>query len=69
MNTPDMAEGSADNRALEHTNNQLPELYLDHQTTMRQLADRIRWLERHRSWWLFTEAGRAQRDFLDRRAA
>lgn len=46
-----------------------PESYTDHQTHMYGLAWRIRWLEGHRHWWLRTEAGRSQREFLDRRAA
>jgi len=40
-----------------------------HQGYMRGLGRRIRWLERHRHWWLRTEDGRAQREFLDRRDA
>jgi hypothetical protein len=43
--------------------------YPDHQTYMRGLGRRIRWLERHRHWWLRTEDGRPQREFLDRRDA
>jgi hypothetical protein len=40
-----------------------------HQGYMRGLGRRIRWLERHRHWWLRTQDGRAQREFLDRRDA
>jgi hypothetical protein len=42
---------------------------LDHVGHMRLLDDRIRWLETHRHWWLRTDDGRAQREFLDRRGA
>jgi hypothetical protein len=40
-----------------------------HDVYMRQLSRRIRWLERHRNWWLRTEDGQAQREFLDQRDA
>lgn len=28
------------------------ESYTDHQTYMRQLDERIRWLDRHEHWWI-----------------
>jgi hypothetical protein len=40
-----------------------------HEVYMYGLAQRIRWLERHRHWWLYTSDGRHQREFLNRRAA
>ena len=47
-----------------------PQAYTDpHTIGMSQMASRIRWLERHRHWWLRTEDGRAQREFCDRRDA
>lgn len=52
-----------------NTRHHQPESYTDHQTYMRQLGDRIAWLRRHRHWWLRTEAGRPQLDFLERRDA
>lgn len=46
-----------------------PESYPSHETYMRGLGRRIVWLRSHRHWWLRTEDGRAQREFLDRRDA
>ena len=40
-----------------------------HETWMYGLGRRIRWLDHHRHWWLRTEEGQAQREFLDRRDA
>jgi len=43
--------------------------FLGHEGYMRLLADRIRWLERRDHWWLRTEAGRPQRESLERQDA
>ena len=44
--------------------------YPSHETYMRYtLGRRVAWLTDHRHWWLRTEDGRAQREFLDRRDA
>ena len=49
------------------TRHHQPESYTDHQTYMRQLADRIHWLSDHRHWWLRTPEGRSQLEFIERR--
>jgi hypothetical protein len=54
------------------TKHHQPESYntsFGHEGYMRLLGDRVRWLERHRHWWLRTEVGRLQREFIERRDA
>ena len=40
-----------------------------HELYMYGMDWRIRWLQRRRHWWLRTDAGRPQLEFIQRRAA
>jgi hypothetical protein len=65
---PDKRKPGLGTRADATTRPQERESYTDpHVIAMYGMARRIRWLETHRHWWLRTDDGRAQREFLDRR--
>jgi hypothetical protein len=69
MSSPDMRRPPMGGGADATSDDLAPESYSSHATYMRQTADRIHWLHRHRHWWLRAEAGRHQREYLDRRWA